>query len=147
MSSDQASKRSIKKTKKLLRELFAFWIKWTGAGWWTIEIRYLNKKKELKKGVWKYKNGSVVLMKCFPDWRYVRATIWVNLPQCALCSREELESTVVHELIHIFLNELRSKKRGHEERVACTLASAFIWVRDQTMREEQIAHARRRIDK
>ena len=138
-------RRSIKKTKKLIQRYFDFWIRWTGAGWYDIIFRYLENKKQLKESgmTWKYQNGFVSLMKCFPDWRYKQAFIHVNLVECAYQSLEKLENVVVHELMHIFLDELRSKKKGHEERVVTMLADGFIWVRDQTIRQEQAAHARR----
>lgn len=50
-------------------------------------------------------------------------------------SDEEIEYVVVHELMHVFLNEMREQGQQHEERVATLLAKAFLWVRDQTREE------------
>jgi len=46
-------------------------------------------------------------------------------------SEDEIEATVVHELMHIFLNEMQSDSVdvNHEERVASTLQKAFMLVR------------------
>ena len=50
-------------------------------------------------------------------------------------SNEELERTVVHELVHALVNELREGGIDHEERVVTTLTKAVLWVRDLTRDE------------
>jgi hypothetical protein len=55
------------------------------------------------------------------------------MPRVLELSDEDLERCVVHELVHVFLNEARENGEDwldHEERVASTLAQAFIWLRD-----------------
>ena len=67
---------------------------------------------------------------CLTDWRYIDSSIHFNLYETFGLDDEELEETFVHELQHIFLNEMREEGIDHEERVATTLARAFIELRD-----------------
>jgi predicted SprT family Zn-dependent metalloprotease len=43
---------------------------------------------------------------------------------------DSIEKIVVHELMHVFLNEMREKGIDHEERVATMLSQAFLWVKE-----------------
>lgn len=67
---------------------------------------------------------------CHVMWQYRRATITFNLGCVAEQDDEELELTVVHEAAHVLINEMRDDREGeldHEERVASTLARAFLF--------------------
>jgi hypothetical protein len=61
-----------------------------------------------------------------PDWRYMDACIVAHLPQITDTSDADLEEYIVHELMHAHLDELDVADTDHEERVATTLARAFI---------------------
>ena len=114
-----------------IKELAGRWIKPLGLGWWTIEHRYRDDPSYFRNE----EKGTSVLMVCHVDWRYRTAAIDVNISLVQERGDEELEKDYVHELAHIFLNEMRmtateSDYADHEERVAQTLADAFIWIRD-----------------
>ena len=65
---------------------------------------------------------------CHALWPYRRATITFNTQHIQHMDDDELEHTVIHEAMHILLNEMRDDSEenlDHEERVATTLAHAF----------------------
>lgn len=62
------------------------------------------------------------IMDCFADWRYLGAVITAYLPTVAEEPDDHLEEIVIHELLHVHVNELRERKIDHEERVVTTLA-------------------------
>ena len=71
-------------------------------------------------------------MVTYADWRYRSVEIDINVPSMSEQSDRDLDTYFVHELMHVFLNEMRANEDrvNHEERVATTLADAFIWIRD-----------------
>lgn len=82
-------------------------------------------------------------------WQYAHATFCVYLPVVEEQDDEDLENAVVHEYMHLLLNEMRAlrdksdpltsvlweEERCREEHAATTLARAFIWVRDKARNE------------
>lgn len=123
-------KRSEKKTIAILREYFKWWINWTGLGWWRVDILFIKDRKEFTVD----KNREQTMV-CIADWRYLTATIRVNLQSARERKRYDLERTVVHELVHILVNELDVGDTGHNERTVTQLTKAFFWVRDQAKEE------------
>ena len=67
------------------------------------------------------------------NWRYLDANIEWDIPEVEKCSDKDLEYMVLHELMHVHVNELMTgcehEEGGHEERVCTQLALAFQWVR------------------
>jgi hypothetical protein len=82
-------------------------------------------------------------------WQYAHAVFSVYLPVVEEQDDEELENAIVHEYMHLLLNEMRAlrdrsdpvtsalwdEERCREEHAATTLARAFIWVRDKARNE------------
>lgn len=123
------NKREFKKQRARIRKLAERWIGPLGLKWWTIEHRY-----HADQGAFLKDNGDRVLMFVRADWRYRTASIDVNVPLVAERTPSELETDYLHELMHVFLNEMRrtcieADFHEHEERVAHTLADAFLWIR------------------
>ncbi len=117
------------KQKKRLCNLAEKWIGILGLKWWTIQHLYYDDRKQFIKS-----NGREVLMRVNGDWRYREAEIEVNVSGISEQNDTDLEGYYVHELMHIFLLEMRmthaeSDFLDHEERTAKTLADAFMWVR------------------
>ena len=118
--------KGFKRQRRRVRRLADRWVKPLGLSWWRVDHLYYDRRKRFKT-----KRGEV-LFYVRADWRYAQAAIDVNLPLVAQMSDEELEEYYVHELSHIFLSEMRPAKGDgddHEERVATTLAKAFVWLR------------------
>lgn len=111
--------------KERIQALREKWVGPLGLKWWCTN--------------WKYDRGDIAdsdgygnypVAHCRADWRYLEATIEWSLPRVVNLSDQELENVLVHELMHIFVNEMREGKLKHEERVCETLARAFVWLRD-----------------
>lgn len=101
-----------------------------GLLWWHIDISYIDDAKELAR--LEYLVGDkIVLGRTYVDWRYGTATIYFNLPGFVGLDDEEVELAVLHELVHILVNEMREGERHHEERVVTGLTKAFLWVREE----------------
>jgi len=109
--------------KKRVQKLISKWVKPIGLGYWTIRFDWYSELLPSETAT----ELDRVVMVCHADWRYLNATIQVNLCEVGRQSDEDLERIFVHELMHIFLNEMREQGIQHEERVAEQLAKAFIW--------------------
>lgn len=108
-----------KQIKKLLRKNIAWWVHWTGLGYWHIGIVFKEKCKENP-----YRCGY-----CEVNWKYLVSTVTFYIKPLKSQSPATIERVVIHELMHILLNEMRAKGIDHEERVATQLQKAFSWVK------------------
>ena len=122
-------KRSVKKTKKLVMKYMRYWAAAMGLNWYSWGVGFdidwvnFNHKKDKQTG-----------MRVFADWRYMRFDIEVNVPVVRDLPDKEIERLVIHELVHVFLNELNADV-DHEERAVTMLTNAFGFVRDQIRRD------------
>ena len=74
---------------------------------------------------------------CHARWQYRHATMTFNTQRAAQMTDAALERCVIHEAMHIHLNEMRFYDEGglpHEERVATTLAQAIQWAYEAGMK-------------
>lgn len=116
------------------------WVKPLGLGWWDLDFAYARDDYEPPDSL-SPKERDRSLAYCNVDWRYGHATITWNMPRVAEQTDEKLERAFVHELAHIFLNEMRWARDGdadhldHEERVATTLTKAILWLRDSLLEQ------------
>lgn len=108
---------------------FSDWVPKLGLAWWQVEVNYYDKRKIFRKNK---KADTIAAMRIWCDWRYMDMQIAVCTPVTRQMDAEELERTVVHELCHALVNEMRESGIDHEERVVTTLTKAFMWVRDLT---------------
>lgn len=110
-----------KQTRKLIRKYLKWWVANTGLGYQRITTKFVD--------FWE--GGIEADAVCSAHWQYLDHQITFNLTKMKDMSAEEIETTVVHELMHIFLNEMQSDSVdvNHEERVASSLQKAFMWVR------------------
>ena len=126
--------KQFKKHRARIRKLAKKWIGPLGLAWWTVELHCFDSAAEFLKAHGSGKaDEDRILMRVYSDWRYRTATIAVNVPLVKERSAEQLEHGFVHELMHIFLGEMRMTCAepdfsDHEERTAKTLADAFLWV-------------------
>lgn len=111
------------KNKNRIKKLLDFWVRYFGLTYWKIEIEY---KDYIVPG----ESGNVPVARTFADWRYLSATIEINISDISGMKKEELEKVIVHELLHIIVNELREKDISHEERVVSELTNASIWLKN-----------------
>jgi len=120
-------KRDVRAQRKRIDALFERWVRPIGLAWWGFRFHYYTKRKRFKRN-----DKREALMITYADWRYRSVEIDINTPAMRDQSDEDLDTYFVHELMHVFLNEMRSNddRVNHEERVATTLADAFVWIRD-----------------
>lgn len=111
--------------KKRIQKSFDKWTYRLGLGWWRIEVYYYQSKKEVKR--FKKAGSENAYARVYPDWRYGAAVICVCLPAFKGLTDKEIEEIVVHELVHILVNETQAGGMDHEERVVTGLTKAFFW--------------------
>jgi hypothetical protein len=111
-----------KQIKQLIQKYMTYWVKTTGLGYWDIKCLY---SEAVEEG----RTCDVLLGEASATWQYQMATITFYPKSMTEMSEDEIERLVVHELMHVFLNEMREEGIDHEERVATMLAKAFLWVK------------------
>jgi len=124
-----------------MKALVAKWVRPIGLGWWRVTVSVFRQEAEMpntanKQGVdsqWQLAMSTNV------SWAYRDGKISVNGEVANEMSDEHLEAAFLHELGHLFLNEMRSiaKDEGladnwleHEEHVATILGQALGWARE-----------------
>lgn len=73
-------------------------------------------------------NGTYRVGLCEVDWKYLTAYVTIYPKAITHLDHKGIEKVVLHELMHILINEMREKDIHHEERVATQLQKAFSWV-------------------
>lgn len=115
------STRTAKQTKSLIRRYSRKWIPILGLQNWDIKALYMEAQTTSEHA------GMEVIADTTAAWETLQATIMVYLPVAKALKRSELEISIVHELMHILLNEMREfEDLKHEERVCELLAKAFL---------------------
>ena len=111
--------------EKLFDQYIDKWVDKTYLSIWKMKIHYLSDKAYRKETGIK-SNTSIAC--CYPRWGYLIATILVNRKVLNSVPKKDIEYYVLHELMHIFLDEMSvsPKNEMHEERVATLLAHSFL---------------------
>lgn len=113
--------------QEVIRAAFEKWVNCLGLAWWEIQIAYYDDPGEIVRQFRQADNGDVVAAFVDANWMYAEATICINLPLFAEMTDEKIERIVVHELMHILVNEMREGEIHHEERVVTQLTKAIFW--------------------
>jgi predicted aminopeptidase len=129
---EKERKRQIKR----MRDLVAKWAEPMGLLWWKIDVVYYGGYDECKQlfSDPKSANRETVAI-TDASWKYLEATIEVNLQRVARMDDDKLEEVVVHELAHVLVNEMREEGDEHEERVVTTVVKALRWTRGYGRKE------------
>jgi hypothetical protein len=118
-------------TKKRLAVLIEKWRITLYLGNWQIDTTYFRETPEDMCG----SGGYAPLMDVEPRWEYLKAIIRFNMPMLVSLSDDDLERSIVHELLHCAVCEMREmashpadsdEARRHEERVVSQLTKAII---------------------
>lgn len=112
--------------RELIGAAFDKWISCLGISWWDVDILYYDDPASIIQH-FRRNDDLLILATCDANWMYGTATISVNLPAFAERTPEQIERTVVHELCHILVNEMREGELHHEERVVTSLTKAIFW--------------------
>lgn len=116
-------------TKQKIQTYVTKWLKPLGLLWWDVNVVYLDKPKELNDKEF-FSDSGMILGKTHVNWQYGLATVYFNVPAFDEMKDEDIEEVVVHELVHILVNEMREPDMHHEERVVTGLTKAFLWTKE-----------------
>ena len=119
------------KTQKTIQAYLEKWTYSMGLRWWKVDAYYLT-GKDAKKEFGELDNNHHIVARSFADWRYLEASIYFNMPEMRKLSNEQIENTVIHELCHVLVNEMREGALHHEERVVTCLSRAFKWTHENS---------------
>lgn len=118
------------KARKLIKGYFVYWMERLPLDNWKIALIIEEFITSDIKGTTFINPNQVGL--CKARWQYMEAEIVVSLRAAAAMDPQDLEEVVVHELVHVFLSEMREKGMEHEERVASMLATALIFTKERS---------------
>lgn len=138
-----------------IREIARAWLQVLGLGFWKIDLEYSRDGKGVCDPHSDLGNEWDCAASVLVKWQYLNANIIFNLPIMLEMSDNEIEDTIIHEICHVLVNEMREYSqveiseerlhigRAHEERVVSSLTNAFKWVRSRARDEirEEIANA------
>jgi len=114
--------------KELIDQAFKKWVERLGLMWWDVDVHFYDDPGEIVRLFRQADNEDVVAAFVDSNWMYAHAKISINLPAFDEMEPREIEKIILHELIHILLNEMRQGELHHEERVVTGLTKAFFWV-------------------
>ncbi len=103
----------------------AMWEKWRdrlGLASWLVNRDYHDGEYVQGDG----RSSSDAIASADVDWAYQRATLSFNLQKVEHQDDAALENVIVHEAMHILINELREDGMKHEEHACTMLAWALI---------------------
>lgn len=120
--------------KQLIKKYLDKWMTPLGLMWWKTTVVYYDDPAEIIKH-FRTDDNMLVLAVTFADWKYMEATIEINLPAWTSLEERDIEECVVHELMHILVNEMREGEIHHEERVVSGLTKAVFWIEDAIRKE------------
>jgi len=109
---------------RLYKKYFKYWRHWFGLSDWKINTTY---HTYLHAG----RSGNNVAATSNASWEYMDADIQVNLAVCSDFTEDEIEKVVIHELLHLVVNEMREDDIKHEEKVVSMLSNIIWWVKSQ----------------
>lgn len=124
-------------TQERVKAAFSKWVERLGLAWWRVDVCYYDDPGEILRRFKPEFEDRIVAARVIADWRYAEASIEVNLPAFAGKTDEEIERIVVHELVHILVNEMHENETHHEERVVTTLTKAIFWTAAAVERESK----------
>lgn len=107
------------------KRVMSFWDKYfkdIGMGWWAVDVNWSREREEgspntvgLTNASWEYRTGSVTFF----------------LPECAELTDDQLEESVVHEMVHIIAEGIHDTRddqaREITEYTVTSLARAIVW--------------------
>jgi hypothetical protein len=108
----------VAEVRLILEEKAKWYLHTFGLGSYTVKLNFTNTTREDSHGFITYASTDA-------DWRYLRCTINFYPNVMTELTERELEDIVVHEIQHVFLNEMRDSGIEHEERTASSLQRAF----------------------
>ena len=118
---------------KRIRRIFHEWRDRLHLHDWEVQLDYVEGEFVSPDGA---ASGEAVAT-CHADWRYRHALMTFNTKRTREMDDERLARTIIHEAMHVHLNEMRYYDKGglpHEERTATTLALVVKWAYEDGMK-------------
>lgn len=118
-------------------QYFLRWIPVLGFNHWRLVFQFLRTEQERDER--QRALNAVTLLQTDPKWEYehARFTVFLSTIQRLIPEDDDLEWHVVHELTHLWLNELHDADHHpspdlwlHEERVCSRITTAILATRD-----------------
>lgn len=118
-------------TRDRIRETFTRWRPLLGLHEWDVKLDYTNGSFVNQDG---HATGPNTMATTYTRWQYRHASLHFNTAVMATEDPWHFEAAVVHEMVHVLLNEMRDLCQEddhqiaikHEERVCQSLAWAFM---------------------
>ena len=119
-------------TRDRIRKIWKEWRVNLGLRWWQTRVEFVREDN---------KDHFDCVAKCVVQWEYMFATITCYLPGLAEKNDKDLEETIVHECVHILVNEMREfapekleerklfDAMKHEERTVTGITNALLWTK------------------
>lgn len=119
--------KELTKHKRTVERLLAKWLPLLGLDRCTLTIEFSDVPKESD-------DGLAIIAETSASWQYNAGYVVFYLANFNQVKPGRIEMAVIHELIHIMVNEMRNFNASdgveHEERVVCGLTDAIMRVAD-----------------
>ena len=126
------------RVKGMLRQIVNEWYPALGLGWWEIDFEYVRETQAFD-GDDELSLHRLVTAKTQVQWEYLQGCVSFCIPRMTDLDYEAIENIVIHELMHVFVAEMRYCMKcncyvsmfdeKHEERVVTQLAKVLGWTR------------------
>lgn len=113
--------RTVKQLHAVLNKYVKKWKTQLFLGVWEVSF---NIRDYLKGG----DDGTCTAATCDAQWKYFEAFLNFSFEEMRGLEEEEIEKIVIHEMMHIVVNELREEGIDHEERVVSHLTMIADWM-------------------
>jgi predicted metallopeptidase len=117
------TEKDLTKYKRTVERVLNKWVKLLGLDRCTLTIEFSDESKTSEEGM-------SVIAETSASWQYNAAYIIFYLANFNKVKPDRIEMAIIHELIHILVNEMRNYSASdgteHEERVVCSLTDAVL---------------------
>ena len=140
--SERVTDKEFNKQKARTAKIFKHWCWMLGLNTWVkVTLEYWREPLTPRPSEEPYHPLATPEADCLAKWEYKTAHMRICLADAADMDDDALERTIVHELCHCLVNEMRCYPEGinHEEHVVTSLAQAFHWVQKITADETKKA--------
>ena len=130
MSKKSRSVSKVERARALVESSLKKWLKPLGLLWWDLTVCFYDDHNDIAQVFKTDADSTTVVAKTYVSWQYGTANVHFNLIALVGMTADKVERIVVHELVHILINEMNEQEQHHEERVVTGLTKAFLWVED-----------------
>ena len=130
MSKKSRSVSKVERARALVEASLKKWLKPLGLLWWDVQVHFYDDPADIVNVFKCDEDQVIVVARTYVTWQYATANLHFNLIALVGMSDDKVERIVVHELVHILINEMNEQEQHHEERVVTGLTKAFLWVED-----------------